>query len=111
MVSFAELTDFEWDRMAFVQMHATNTATATALEISDITRPEFEDWIVFLLKDKMVHHVTRTYDPEVAYNKTLFFDFGDRQGQIRVFPKEESIFKVIVDQGEGIVNIDLQPLD
>lgn len=108
-VNFADLTDFEWDRMAFVQMQVSDAEVAQALGITEIDRAEFEDWIIFLRDDKIVHHLVRAYHPEKPFDRTIFFDFGDRQGQIRIFSEEEAVFKAVVDQGEGIVNIDLEP--
>lgn len=72
----SEVAGFDWDRVAFIRMHASMQQAARALGVAALPKPEFEDWIVFVKGSQVTRIDRRSYDPDKPFLDTVFLDFA-----------------------------------
>lgn len=105
------VTNFDWDRVAFVKMQAWAKDPASAIGIQELKMDEFEDLIVFANGNKAVHTIRRDYDPEIPFDRTIFLNFADLKTQWQIFPKAKAKFNVQRLEEGKLINIDLAPIE
>lgn len=109
-VNLGELvTDFDWDRVAFIKMQAWAKDPAALIEVDQLAMDEFEDLIVFANDRQVMRVLKRDYDPETPFDQTIFLDFGAEKALWKVFPKAEAVFEVHRLTEGALHNIDLVP--
>lgn len=106
-IELAALTPFTWDRVGFVPMHASNKKAALAMGVAALSRPDFEDWIVFVRAGEVVGVERRAYEPEAPFQRTVFLSAGASPREVVVVPLAQARFRASVVPAKEAHNVEL----
>lgn len=112
-VALADVTDFAWDRVAFVADLTPSIEVEAALGVSGLGMPNMEDWIIFVDRGKVVHIERKRLDADRIPEYVVFVDYDalPKRAPQRwlIYQRDEAVFDVMRD-GPHDTSLVLRPI-